>query len=170
MRVRGESGTLKVLDEGLRPVWEVDVGQPLFALREATLPGAARPVLVACTWDGLTLLIDADRHAVQYQFTDAVCAFCAGPYARAPGDNAPALLYVDYEDRITVFHELSVVGPLAPTTLRAATAEAVARASRSGLRIEGGDTLVVPISGRPAKRMPLRAAVEQLVYFPTATE
>jgi len=61
-------------------VWELPVGQPLFALAHADMNNDGHEEMAACSWDGLALIIDRQRNVVQFQFTDAVCAFCAGAF------------------------------------------------------------------------------------------
>ena len=108
LRPTSVTGTVKLLDPTLAPLWEVPVRHQLFSLRSADVNGDGHAEIVACSWDGLTIIMDADRNAVQFQFTDAVCAFCAGAFAREAGRNEPCLIFVDYEDRITIFYDLQL--------------------------------------------------------------
>ena len=72
------SGTLKLLDPSFAMLWELALGQQLFALGSADLNGDGKDEIVTCSWDGLTYIIDADRNAVIFDFSDPVCAFCTG--------------------------------------------------------------------------------------------
>ncbi|CAG8529988.1 22369_t:CDS:10 [Cetraspora pellucida] len=65
-------------------------------------------VFVACTWNGNTYIIDRDFNVVKFEFEGRVCAFAAGQYAVVPGCNVPCFIYVDFEDHITVYHNLRV--------------------------------------------------------------
>ncbi|CAG8448765.1 11915_t:CDS:2, partial [Dentiscutata heterogama] len=65
-------------------------------------------VFVACTWNGNTYIIDLDFNVVKFEFEGRVCAFAAGKYAVTPGYNIPCFIYVDFEDHITVYHNLLI--------------------------------------------------------------
>ncbi|CAG8484124.1 19003_t:CDS:10 [Dentiscutata erythropus] len=65
-------------------------------------------VFVACTWNGNTYIIDLDFNMVKFEFEGRVCAFAAGKYAVTPGCNIPCFIYVDFEDHITVYHNLLI--------------------------------------------------------------
>jgi len=147
---RAGPGTVKLFDRDLRQVWELPVGQPLFALAHADMNNDGHEEMAACSWDGLALIMDRQRNVVQFQFTDAVCAFCAGTrtiaqvveadgkqacvlsqgsivppsltptlgvFACEPGKNSPCIIFVDYEDRITLYYDLQLsTAPAAPLT------------------------------------------------------
>ncbi|CAG8599016.1 5147_t:CDS:10 [Diversispora eburnea] len=65
-------------------------------------------VFVACAWDGHTYVIDYDFNVVRFEFEGRVCAFAAGQYALTKGHNVPCFMYVDFEDHITVYHNLHI--------------------------------------------------------------
>ncbi|CAG8542245.1 37076_t:CDS:2, partial [Racocetra persica] len=75
---------------------------------EISSKGRDDDVFVACTWNGNTYIIDRDFNVVKFEFEGRVCAFAAGKYAVVPGCNVPCFMYVDFEDHITVYHNLRI--------------------------------------------------------------
>ncbi|CAI2181779.1 19126_t:CDS:10 [Funneliformis geosporum] len=65
-------------------------------------------IFVTCAWNGNTYMIDHDFNVVKFEFETRVCAFAAGQYAIAPGHNVNCFMYVDFEDRITVYYNLRI--------------------------------------------------------------
>ncbi|CAG8476067.1 6253_t:CDS:10 [Funneliformis mosseae] len=65
-------------------------------------------IFVTCAWNGNTYMIDHDFNIVKFEFEARVCAFAAGRYAITPGHNVNCFMYVDFEDRITVYYNLRI--------------------------------------------------------------
>ncbi|KAI7867637.1 hypothetical protein BDF14DRAFT_1874845 [Spinellus fusiger] len=87
-------------------------------------------LFVACAWNGVTYFIDWSKRIedatddsstlqsyprskikfqlVKFAFEGRVCAFTAGLYAIAPGQNVPCLFYVDFEDQIFVYYDVYI--------------------------------------------------------------
>jgi len=118
-------GTIKV--QGINnKMWELQVDHQLFSLSVLELGSKSNynygynfnynnnsgtlkyKELVACSWDGLTYIVDKDQNVVRFQFPGSVCAFTAGKFAAQPGMNEPSLIYFDYNDKITVYSDLDI--------------------------------------------------------------
>ena len=87
---------------------------PIFAVSKLSLTGAARDDIVACSWDGMTFILDQQKNVSCFEFPERVCAFTAGEFALRPGQNVPCFFYVTFSDQIFVyynvrFHSTSVI-------------------------------------------------------------
>ena len=64
--------------------------------------------VIACSWDGQTYIITQDRQAVRFQFEESVSTFTAGKFSLSPGVTRPALVYVTFNNKIQVYHNIGL--------------------------------------------------------------
>ena len=70
------------------------------------MTGDGEDNIVACWWDGHTLIVDRDRNVVAFKFADRVSAFLCGNYAVQKHVPAPSLVYVTFYGEIIVYHNV----------------------------------------------------------------
>ena len=63
---------------------------------------------MSCSWDGQTYIISQDRQAVRFQFEESVSTFTAGLYSMRPGVKSPALVYVTFNNKIQLYHNIDL--------------------------------------------------------------
>lgn len=137
--VSTQAGTLALVHNA-NLLWEVSLGQQLFALARLDATGDGADNLVACAWDGATFFVDAERQIVRYQFEEPVCAFTGGSYAASEGENVPTLAYLTFSGRLCLYHHIRL-GPLALRTLGDALA------SVGSSKMHGRTTSFTPADG-----------------------
>jgi hypothetical protein len=61
-----------------RVLWELQVDYELFSLQLMDMTGDGNDELIACSWDGMTYIVDQLQNVVKFKFEESVCAFTAG--------------------------------------------------------------------------------------------
>lgn len=70
-------GVIKLMDTE-KSLWELQVDYELFSLQLMDVTGDGNDELIACSWDGMTYIIDQLQNVVKFKFDESVCAFTAG--------------------------------------------------------------------------------------------
>lgn len=96
-------GTVAGLRNG-KCLWQINVQRKVIALLKADLTGDGNDELVACTWDGLTFIIDHEGNVVTFQVEESISAFYVGQYT-CGGKTSPCLFYVTFSEHILVFRD-----------------------------------------------------------------
>lgn len=96
---------LRRLDEEL---WRIRIPERVFHVAAVDLAGDGTDALIMCAWDGQTIAVDLNGHAVGF-LSEAgdVAAFCAGTYAARPGHNRPAFLYMPFSDHVLLYYDIA---------------------------------------------------------------
>ena len=126
---------------GREKLWEVQVPHQLFSISKVDVTGNGSDEVVACAWDGTTLIVDSRQNMVRYHFEEDVCAFAAGTYAREAGVNCPCLVYVTLSGRVVIYYDI-LINSVATMTLSQViapvyAAHPVALATHFGVRAQG---------------------------------
>ena len=79
-----------------------------FALAHFDLLGSGSDAILACAYDGFTMILDARQHGVCFDFAHEVFAFTAGRYATRRGHNEPCLFYMAFGGKLHVFYQLDM--------------------------------------------------------------
>jgi Integrin-alpha FG-GAP repeat-containing protein 2 len=87
------------------------------ALRLMDLNGDGQDEIVACWWDGTTLIVDKDRNIATFRFDDRVSAFLCGQYAVHRAHNIPCFVYVTLFGEIVVYHNVRLESVAAKTLM-----------------------------------------------------
>lgn len=75
-----------------------------------------RPVMVVCSWNGATHVVDANGAASRFAFGQSVRAFTAGMFSTEPGRSELCFVYVTFHDEIVLFPNVKL-GPAHLPTL-----------------------------------------------------
>eukprot|EP00026_Physarum_polycephalum_P002989 Phypoly_transcript_02998.p1 GENE.Phypoly_transcript_02998~~Phypoly_transcript_02998.p1 ORF type:complete len:840 (+),score=166.08 Phypoly_transcript_02998:83-2602(+) len=111
-------GTIQLAELKRPPYWELKVGTgQLCALRLMDLDDNGLDEIVACWWDGTTLIVDQDRNIATFKFEDRVSAFLCGYYAVHRGQNIACFVYVTLFGEIMVYHNVRIEGVAAQTLM-----------------------------------------------------
>lgn len=97
-------------------LWEMQVPHQLFAISKLDITADGSDEVIACAWDGTTLIVDSRQNMVRYNFEEDVCAFTSGTYAREPGVNRPCLVYVTLSGRVVIYYDV-ILNTIATSTL-----------------------------------------------------
>lgn len=89
-------------------MWNLQVDHQLMCLSKLDVTGDGMQEVVACSWDGQTYIISQDRQAVRFQFEESVSTFTAGKFSLSPGITVPALVYVTFNNKIQVYHNIGL--------------------------------------------------------------
>ncbi|KYQ93065.1 hypothetical protein DLAC_05676 [Tieghemostelium lacteum] len=74
--------------------------------------------IVACGWDGLTLIIDHERNVASFKFSDRVCAFHSGYYGLSKSNpRSFCFIYVTFFGEIIVYYNITIDDVQPITTL-----------------------------------------------------
>ncbi|GAM27919.1 hypothetical protein SAMD00019534_110950 [Acytostelium subglobosum LB1] len=108
-------GVLKLKRVGKGIVWKMEIEEmgsgQLVALYAAPLSRDTHgnDYIVACGWDGLTVVVDSERNIVSFKFGDRVCAFTTGNYTMCRGAaSTPCFVYVTFFGEIYLYHNLNI--------------------------------------------------------------
>ena len=101
-------GTLMLVD-GTDILWSLQVDQQLFALSKLNITPDDREEIIACSWDGLTYIVDQSRDSVRFKFEEPVSAFIAGHYTLSPSEpDVKCLVYVTFNNSIYLYYNIEV--------------------------------------------------------------
>eukprot|EP01133_Synstelium_polycarpum_P011493 gene11493-13405_t len=105
-------GVLKLQRLGKGVVWKMEIedmgsGQ-LIALYSVDVDKQSGGCIVACGWDGLTLVVDPNKNVVSFKFGDRVCAFTTGTYSLFKGNRTTCFVYVTFFGEIFVYYNISL--------------------------------------------------------------
>ena len=89
-------------------MWNLQVDHQLMCLSKLDVTGDGMQEVIACSWDGQTYIITQDRQAVRFQFEESVSTFTAGKFSLSAGVTAPALVYVTFNNKIQVYHNIGL--------------------------------------------------------------
>jgi len=89
-------------------MWNLQVDHQLMCLSKLDVTGDGMQEVIACSWDGQTYIISQDRQAVRFQFEESVATFTAGKFSLSPGVTVPALVYVTFNNKIQVYHNIGL--------------------------------------------------------------
>jgi len=106
-------GTIMLVDNCDKPpmesiMWNLQVDHQLMCLSRLDVTRDGLQEVVACSWDGQTYIISQDRQAVRFQFEENVSTFAAGLYSLSPGMTTPALVYVTFNNKIQLYHNIGL--------------------------------------------------------------
>lgn len=87
------------------------------ALRQMDMTGDGHDEIVACWWDGTTLIVDKDRNIATFRFDDRVSAFLCGHYAVHHGVSVPCFVYVTLFGEVVVYYNVTLEGGVSVQTL-----------------------------------------------------
>ena len=66
-------------------------------------------LVVACSWDGMTHIIDKNFDSAAFNFGENICGFCAGRYCIDTQKNVPCFCYVTFSNRIVLYHDVETL-------------------------------------------------------------
>jgi len=106
-------GTIMLVDNCEKPpmesiMWNLQVDHQLMCLSKLDVTGDGLEEVVACSWDGQTYIISQDRQAVRFQFEENVATFVSGLFSLSPGLTKPALVYVTFNNKIQLYHNIGL--------------------------------------------------------------
>jgi len=100
-------GTLMLLDEE-QILWSLQVNHQLFSVTKLDVTGDGNEEVIACSWDGLTYIVNDEHQSLRFQFDETVCTFTAGQYSLLPGENHPCLVYATFSNRIYLYYNIQI--------------------------------------------------------------
>lgn len=73
----------------------------IFAVNKLDVTGNGKDDIVACSWDGLTYILDQEKNSVRFQFDEPVQSFYSGYYS-VESNSAPVtcFVYVTFRDKV----------------------------------------------------------------------
>ena len=89
-------------------MWNLQVDHQLMCLSKVDVTGDGLEEVVASSWDGQTYIISQDRQAVRFQAEENVATFVSGMFSLKPGLTKPALVYVTFNNKIQLYHNLGL--------------------------------------------------------------
>ena len=89
-------------------MWNLQVDHQLMCLSKVDVTGDGLEEVVASSWDGQTYIISQDRQAVRFQAEENVATFVSGMFGLKPGLTKPALVYVTFNNKIQLYHNLGL--------------------------------------------------------------
>ena len=106
-------GTIMLVDNCEKPpmesiMWNLQVDHQLMCLSKVDVTGDGLEEVVASSWDGQTYIISQDRQAVRFQAEENVATFVSGMFSLRPGLTKPALVYVTFNNKIQLYHNLGL--------------------------------------------------------------
>ena len=106
-------GTIMLVDNNGEPpmesiMWNLQVDHQLMCLSKVDVTGDGLEEVVASSWDGQTYIISQDRQAVRFQAEENVATFVSGMFSLKPGLTKPALVYVTFDNKIQLYHNLGL--------------------------------------------------------------
>ena len=106
-------GTIMLVDNCDKPpmesiMWNLQVDHQLMCLSKVDVTGDGLEEVVASSWDGQTYIISQDRQAVRFQAEENVATFVSGMFSLKPGLTKPALVYVTFNNKIQLYHNLGL--------------------------------------------------------------
>ena len=106
-------GTIMLVDNCEKPpmesiMWNLQVDHQLMCLSKVDVTGDGLEEVVASSWDGQTYIISQDRQAVRFQAEENVATFVSGMFSLKPGLTKPALVYVTFNNKIQLYHNLGL--------------------------------------------------------------
>ena len=106
-------GTIMLVDNCNKPpmesiMWNLQVDHQLMCLSKVDVTGDGLEEVVASSWDGQTYIISQDRQAVRFQAEENVATFVSGMFSLRPGLTKPALVYVTFNNKIQLYHNLGL--------------------------------------------------------------
>ena len=122
-------GTIMLVDNCDKPpmesiMWNLQVDHQLMCLSKVDVTGDGLEEVVASSWDGQTYIIrfadianivslltintSQDRQAVRFQAEESVATFVSGMFSLKPGLTKPALVYVTFNNKIQLYHNLGL--------------------------------------------------------------
>ena len=80
-----------------------------FAVNKLDLNMDGNDLIVLCSLDGMTYVIDKNFETVSYNFGETICGFRAGLFAVDAGVNAPCFCYVTFSNRLILYYDVEVI-------------------------------------------------------------
>jgi len=74
-----------------------------------------KPVVIVCSWNGATHVVDADGNASRFAFGQSVRAFTAGMFSVEPGRPGLCFVYVTFHDEIVLYPNIVLKPAHLPT-------------------------------------------------------
>jgi hypothetical protein len=101
-------GTLMLVD-GRDILWSLQVDHQLFALSKLNITSDENEEIIACSWDGLTYIVNQDKHSLRFKFEEPVSAFIAGEYCLKPSEpNVKCLVYATFNNSIYLYYNIEI--------------------------------------------------------------
>ena len=101
-------GTLMLVD-GEDILWSLQVDHQLFALSKLSITPDENEEIIACSWNGLTYIVDQNRDSVRFKFDEPVSAFISGHYTLNPLEpDVKCLVYATFNNSIYLYINIEV--------------------------------------------------------------
>jgi len=89
-------------------IWELDLSDSLFSLAALDITGDGKDEIIACSWDGVTYIVNNTKQVLCYKYPESLTAFCAGYYSITPGISTPVLIYVKPTRIINIYYNMAI--------------------------------------------------------------